>query len=329
MAAARLMGMPGDVPAELAEMVRLQHGVLTVAQAQAAGISRDMLRSRARTGHWQRLHDGVYATFSGEPGRAAILQAAVLRAGPGAMLSHQTAAELTGLADERSSLVHLTVPGDRRVRPVSGLVIHYSVRADQIRHPAQSPPRTRVEHTVLDLTDAHLTFDGAYGWVTRALGRRLTTAELLRGAMAQRGRLRWRAQLAEVLGADWAGVHSGLEYRYARDVERPHGLPRSVRQARVRRGSRNEYRDVLYEAFKVAVELDGRIAHPGDTRWRDIYRDNAAAGSGIITLRYGWLDVTQRPCTVAAQVAQTLALRGCAGFRPCGPGCPVPVARVA
>jgi very-short-patch-repair endonuclease len=71
------------------------------------------------------------------------------------------------------------------------------------------------------------------------------------------------------------------------------------------------------------VELDGRAAHPGDTRWADIRRDNAAAADGIMTLRYGWLDVTQQPCLVAAQLARLLQQRGYTEARPCAPGCPV------
>jgi len=145
--------------------------------------------------------------------------------------------------------------------------------------------------------------------------------------MALRHRLRWRRDLAEVLAADWAGVHSGLEHRYLRDAERPHGLPPGIRQALARCAGRNEYRDVLYEEYGVAVELDGRAAHPGDLRWRDIRRDNSAAAAGVVTLRYGWIDVSQRPCWVAAQVARVLARRGYCGFRPCAPGCPVAMIR--
>ena len=42
------------------------------------------------------------------------------------------------------------------------------------------------------------------------------------------------------------------------------------------------YRDVLYEQYAVAVELDGRAAYSGDQRWLDIQRDNAAAADGIV-----------------------------------------------
>jgi hypothetical protein len=96
------------------------------------------------------------------------------------------------------------------------------------------------------------------------------------------------------LGAD--GVHSLLEFRYVTRVERPHGLPDGTRQYRVTRSGRHQYQDVTYQAYGVAVELDGRVAHPEERRWRDIRRDNASAVDGQQTLRYGWADMTDRPC---------------------------------
>lgn len=315
--------MPNELPQPLRELAQFQHGILTSGQAQQGGLTKDIIRSRVRQERWQCMHAGVYAVFSGEPGRAAVLWAAVLGAGPGAMLSYHTAAELAGLTDAPGTSIHVTIPASRRIAGSPGLVVHVSGRAGQIRHPALAPARTRIEDTVLDLTQLASTAEAAYGWTTRALGRRLTTQPRLRAAMALRNRLRWRRDLTEALAADWAGVHSGLEYRYLRDVERPHALPPGTRQALARRAGHNEYRDVLYEEYGVAVELDGRAAHPGDTRWRDIRRDNSAAVDGIVTLRYGWIDVSQRPCWVAAQVAQVLVRRGYSGFRPCAPDCPV------
>ena len=151
----------------------------------------------------------------------------------------------------------------------------------------------------------------------------MTTQTRLRAAMDRRARLRWRRELAELLTEDAAGLHSILERRYDRDVERTHGLPAGSRQAHVRRDDRSEYRDRQYDAYRVAVELDGQLAHPDDTRWKDIRRDNAAAADGIITLRYGWVDVTCKPWVVAAEVALVLAGRGCTAARPCSANCPV------
>jgi hypothetical protein len=313
------------LPSELADVAELQRGVLTVAQLAGSGLSKDALSSRVRIGVYQRLHRGVYATFSGEPSREAVLWAAVLVCGSGAMLSHQTAAEVAGLTDKQSSLVHVTISSQRRIATPSGLVLHYSSRASQAVHPVRTPPQTRVEETILDLAAAADSLDDVCGWVTRGIGRRLTVAELLLRALAARAKMRWRQELLELLSSAGDGVHSPLEWRHLRDVERPHGLPLGTAQARARVGDRVVYRDKLYAKFGIALELDGRVAHPGDRRWDDIRRDNAAAADRIITLRYGWVDVATRPCEVAAEIAQVLVSRGFAGARPCSPGCPVAV----
>jgi hypothetical protein len=260
----------------------------------------------------------------------AVLWAAVLRGGPGAALSHYTAAELDGLADKPSRSIHVMVCLTRQptisgqeVRLGPKIVIHRSARIKEARHPVRMPPRTRTEETTIDLVQTSSNIDQALSWLITACGRRLTTAELLRAAMAKRSKLRWRTELTDALADVGEGVHSLLERRYVRGVERAHGLPHAARQARSKAGQRTRYLDNRYREFGVAVELDGRAAHPVEARWRDIHRDNASAGMDIVTLRYGWADVTDDPCRVAAEVARVLKLRGWTGRpRPCRPGCP-------
>jgi hypothetical protein len=316
--------MPADLPRQLAEIAEFQDGIVTSAQAVAAGLSAELLRSRVSQGRWQRVHRGVYATFSGGLSRRAELWAAVLSAGSGAMLSHRSAAELHGLTDVPGQVIHVTVPTDRRVRSdIAGVIVHRSARAAQAAHPVATPPRTRVEETVLDLVDGSRSLDEAVGWVTRGLGRRLTTADRLRATLAKRRRIRWRAALTELLSPDQAGVLSVLEHRYVREVERPHTLPVAARQARFRQDGRTGYRDTLYREYRLAVELDGQLAHPAEKKWRDARRDNLAAAGGITTLRFSWADVTTRPCDVAAQVAAVLGRSGYAGAGPCSAACPV------
>jgi hypothetical protein len=143
--------------------------------------------------------------------------------------------------------------------------------------------------------------------------------------MQRRTKLRWRADLKELISAAAAGDHSVLEYRYDRDVERAHGLPEPVRQAPFAGpGGRRGRRDRLYREYAVVVELDGQLAHPAEAQWRDKARDNAAAADGMQSLRYGWADVRQRPCAIAAEVAKVLKRQGWDGWpRPCSPACPV------
>ena len=68
------------------------------------------------------------------------------------------------------------------------------------------------------------------------------------------------------------GTRSVLERDFMLRVERPHGLPRGSRQARDTSASGTSiYRDVLYDAFAVAVELDGRAWHSSaEDRDRDM-----------------------------------------------------------
>ena len=316
--------MRNQLPEGLRDVVLSQDGVVTRRQALAAGLSKDAVRARLESGHWQRVKPGIYAVFTGELPRRAALWAAILQAGPDAMLSHQTAAEIDGLTSRPTSAIHLTIPGQRHTYPSPGLVLHRSRRAAAARHPTRTPPRTRIEETVLDLATSARSFDEAFGWLAQACGGHFTTPARLREAMADRGKMRWRPEIAVALDDVADGAHSGLEFRYLRDVERAHGLPRGSRQARTLRGGRGEYRDILYEQYRVVVETDGRAAHPSAVRWMDAARDNAAAARGLVTLRYSWSDTVSRPCEVAAEVAAVLRQRGWPGIpQRCGPGCPV------
>jgi Transcriptional regulator, AbiEi antitoxin len=302
----------------LEELLSRQHGILTRSQALASGLSDEAIGARLRSGRWQRAGWGVYATFTGPLPRLALLWAAQLAVGRSAVLSHESAGELIGLVDEAPSAVHVTVPLDSHLPRRPGIVLHRSARWEAARHPSRLPAQTRVEETVLDLVESSDSLEQAAAWLTRACGRRLTTAGRLLSAMADRKRMRWRRELRAILGDVGAGAHSPLELRYLRSVERAHGLPRGDQQAdRARPGGRY-YDDVRYAAFAVLVELDGRLGHPDDMRFRDLRRDNAAAESGTAVLRYGWADVTQRPCAVARKVAKVLQGRGWRGQpRPC------------
>lgn len=302
------------------ELIERQQGVLARWQAAARAADAIAIDGLLRQGRWQALYRGVYAAHTGRSSRTGRLWAAALRCGPEAALSHFSAAELDGITDEPSRAIHVSVPQAVRIRFSAGefdrvprIVLHRSPRLASARHPAKSPPRTRVEETVLDLTDVAPTLDAAFSWLSAACGRRVTTPAQIREAAAKRPRIRWRAGVMGALEEIASGVLSDLELRYVRNVERPHGLPEASRQAHRRLGARSAYLDNLYEDFGLAVELDGLASHPAETRWQDIHRDNRFAGAGIITLRYNWADVTQRPCQVAAEIASVLRQRGWSG----------------
>ena len=297
-------------------------------QADRLGLTAESVKARLRYGDWQRLHHGVYATFTGRPDRDAQLWGALLRAGPVAALSHHTAAERHGLLPRPSAAIHVTVShrhNPARRRKIPGVVIH---RSDVILgrcHPAMTPPCTRIEETVLDLITIARTPDEAYDWICRAVGQRRTTAERIRAALEVRERFPMRAEVETALDDAGEGMLSWLERRYVRGVERPHGLPAGRRQARVRHGSGNRYLDNLYEAHRLCVELDGAVAHPAEKRWADNRRDRAnLATAQTATMRVGFLDLVDQAhqCEAAAEIARVLSDRGPAVGHPCrAPSC--------
>jgi hypothetical protein len=202
------------------------------------------------------------------------------------MLSHETAAEVHGIIDKPvGSKIHVTVRLSRRPaqhRPTRGIVIHRSNQSQQQLLGPFMLPRTRIEDTVLDLVAAAPTFDYAYSWVARSVFKNRVTVEGLRAALAGRARIRWREWLEDALEDAKDGVHSPLERRYVRDVERAHRLPKSQHQARRQFDGKVQYSDNWYAEYRVVVEIDGPAYHQNEQVQLDKDRDNVNLALGDI-----------------------------------------------
>jgi hypothetical protein len=312
-----------DIPAKLRTLAHHQAGVVTRSQALRAGLTRGVVDARLKFGRWRQIYPGVYATFTGPLSRNAQLWAAVLHAGEGAYLSHETAAEINRLADTPSAFVHVTIPASRRVVAPRGVVIRTTSHKAMVWHPPGIPPYTIAEETIIDLVHAAASLDDVAALVTTAFGRRVVTEPALRRVAADRSKLRWRQALEEIIASGAAGAHSLLEFRHDRDVQQCHGLPDPVKQAKFRNPNGTwGYRDRHYPEYGgLAIELDGKRFHPDERRGHDQDRDNAVAIVGT-TLRYGWTDVTLRTCETARQEGEALRNRGWTGeLKPCSPDC--------
>jgi len=286
-----------------------QAGAVTRGQAREHGQSDGAIAAHLAAHRWQRVTAGVYVTFTGPLPIETRRWVALLAAGPGAVLSHETAAELCGFGTT-DGIVHVTVPARRTVAVPRGVRIFRSRCLARSTRPDSMPPRTHVEATVFDLAARVPRVDDAVALLARVCQLGLTNHVRLAAELGRRRTQRWRRELREAIDDVGAGAHSLLELRYLRDVERAHGLPPGQRQAGIARTRQ----DVRYDVFKTVVELDGRLGHADVERsWRDMARDNAAAARGEATLRYGWGDVVGRPCAVAAQVAGVLRARGWRG----------------
>ncbi|GAA1663749.1 hypothetical protein GCM10009745_01760 [Kribbella yunnanensis] len=302
------------------ELIRSQHLVVSRVQLLSAGWTSDRIRQRIRSRRWQTVHPGVYSTHNGPIGYDERLIAALLHAGPDAAWSHYTAAEQLGLLKPSPDRpVHVAIPDHRTIVRRPGLVIHRDSHwADRLAR--ATPPRRTAAHAVLDIVGIAQTLDEAAAVIADACQSGRVHPTAIAAALTTRGRLRHGRSLRPILADVAAGSHSLLELRYHRDVERRHGLPTGHRQRAIDR----EFTDVHYDPFGLNVELDGRLHLIPQQRWRDLDRDNRATLRAETTLRYGWLDITTRPCTAAVQVLKILR-RTIPDLpaHPCSSTCPV------
>ena len=295
------------VPPALARLARCQAGVVTREEVVGSGLATHVLGRLSRSGEWQRLGQGVFLTTPGPVPWEASAWAGVLLGGDQARLGPASSGHLHGLVTPAPDPVDVLVPFEKGVRVRGPWTFSRERRGTRSARTTGSPPRLLATDTVLDLGSA--CGEGELvDLVIRATAQRVVTAASLATALAHRSR-HPHPRLLETLLTDVAeGTESQLELSYLREVERAHGLPEGKRQ-RCRGGLRHRT-DVGYDDYGLLVELDGRLGHDGAGRFRDMRRDNEFTLRALLTLRYGWFDVVDRPCEVAFQVWTVAAGRG-------------------
>jgi hypothetical protein len=191
-----------DIPGPLRDVVRAQHGAISRRQALDSGLTPAQIKHRISSERWVQLFGGVYSVFTGPPSPDALRWAAVLWGGSGAVLSHDSAADVHGFLDgPPPSVRHVSVPLTRRVRSVPGIEIHLSKHVAELSFPPGILPVTSAPDTVLDLAASSPDSGAALRWAKLAVERGVTTGPQLRAAMAARKKLRWRSELDDLIDA--------------------------------------------------------------------------------------------------------------------------------
>jgi very-short-patch-repair endonuclease len=110
--------LPGETSRDAAiwAIVRRQHGAIARRQLLQLGLSPHQIERRIASGRLHPVWRGVYAVGRPLLGRRGRWMAAVLACGPGAVLSHDSAAALWGFGTEQGALVDISVPSRRRSR---------------------------------------------------------------------------------------------------------------------------------------------------------------------------------------------------------------------
>lgn len=151
-----------------------QAGYFTASQGEAAGFSRQRLSYHVRAGRFARIARGLYrlALYPASPFED--LHAALLRAGPRAVLSHHSALMVFGLADILPAEIHVTVPRTAsRRRP--GLRLHTSRLAANEITLREGLRVTSVARTIADLAavmDEEHVLQAIHEAIARGLVRR-------------------------------------------------------------------------------------------------------------------------------------------------------------
>jgi len=181
-----------------------QAGCFTTAQAAAQGFSSALLSHHVRSGRFARIARGLYRLrdYPAQPGDEVV--AAWLRQAPDAVVSHESALEVLGLADTIADRVHLTVPRSRRrLAPQDGVVIHTTTHlldgSDTVSRRGMRV--TGPARTIADVAAAGVAPDQVTAAVRAALARGMTTSSLLRQAASARGRRVQRLVEAALSGA--------------------------------------------------------------------------------------------------------------------------------
>lgn len=262
----------------LGQIADRQWGRVSWAQIKALGVDSRVASDWKQQGYIHLVLPCVYAVGHRAPSLEGDLAAALLYAGPGAALSHTTAAYWLGLLDQRPRVIHVSTPRRRRSQP--GITVHGRRDEERIWH--RGLPTTPFTQLFLDL---------AATTSLRILRQALANADYRNhldlaavDAALGRGRpgsARLRHALADHMPR-LARTKSGLERAFLELCERAE-IP--LPEVNVRIAGWEV--DALFRAQGIAVELDGHRNHrsPAQVR-RDRQKELALRRVGLRPVRY-------------------------------------------
>jgi hypothetical protein len=305
-----------DTP-EFRQELEDSDSVIDVATARRF-LERGEIRWRVKSGLWQQLARAILVTHNGPLTERQLLRVALLRAGPDAAIGGIVAAKLEGLKwrSDSAERVDLLVPHKYKARPMPeflDVAVHYSYALTPAEvHPLHQPRRTRIERSLLDAASWAPNDRLAMAILAAGAQQRLVLVSRLREVLRQNDHRYRHRIISEALDDIEGGAHALSELDFTRKVIRAFGLPEPERQsARSDSKGRRRYLDVVWDQYKVAVEVDGsqHIEDPLQ-RWDDMERDIDLQIDGYRVLRIpAWL-IRTRPDFVARKIREALLSAG-------------------
>ncbi|HEX2154337.1 MAG TPA: DUF559 domain-containing protein [Acidimicrobiia bacterium] len=272
-----------------------------------AGGSDDMIAMRLRNGWWTHLHAGVYRIGPRADDWLERLQAAVLAAGQGAVVSHRAAYVLWGLDGIDTQLVELTVPYEHL--PVPKAVILHRTRRTISASTVMGITVTAIERTLLDCSPQlphQVLAKGLDSALRLGLTDPLAVAKTIaeQGGRGVRGVRKLERVLLDLDRTGPTGSPAELELLVGmKDA----GLPPPVLQWEVLANGLRYKVDFGWPDVRKGVEVDGLDAHSGaENLERDLQRQNDLLAAGIELRRFTARQVRRHPTQVVEEIRRFL-----------------------
>jgi hypothetical protein len=283
----------------IARLAARQWGVVSLADLRAAGLSANAVAHRVRGGRLHPLHRAVYAVGHPAPPSEGRFLAAVLACGPGAALSHVSAAALWDLVPWDGRRPEVTAAA---CRAHPGIRTHRSAlldATDVTRH--RGIPVTAPARTLLDVAAA-LDERALRRAVREAQARYRVTVGQLRAVLDRHAGRRGARALARIVATGPAPTRSELE-DVVLDLVLDAGFPHPQVNVPLVVGGRLLVPDFRWPDARVIVEADGAAWHEGSVaREDDAGRQALLERCGERVLRVTWRQAVLRPRETLARI---------------------------
>jgi hypothetical protein len=303
--------MDMGMDAAVARHAERQHGIFTRTQARCLGATDRVIQHRLDTGRWRGFSREALAIAGVPRSFERDLMAATLSI-PGALASHESAAQLWGMVGLRRDQVVVTVP----------LGANHRLGFAEVHESTDLPERDRRWVDGIAVASRERTIcDAARLLRPERLGR-MIDHQINAGVLeipqlyerfygfARRGRpgVRKLRAVLDARGPGFVAPESELEHETL-ELMRRHCLPEPELQVVLSFWQSLVGRvDFFFAAARLIIEVDGRKYHGPETLEHDRLRDNAAGLAGWKVLHFTWKMVTQTPEYVVASIREGLRL---------------------
>ena len=291
----------------VAHVAARQHGVLSVDELLACGLSPDAISVRAHNGRLHPMHRAVYSVGHPNPTRDGWFLAAVKACGEEAVLGHWSGAMLVEAIKWEDRYPDVLVLGERAPRHprINGHRTSY-LPAEHVTT-VRGIPVTTPERTLLDLAGA-MPERKLRRAVRQAQYLKLTTVPSLVAVLHGPGPSRGRKKLARILGTEAAPTQSELEDAVLDLILRA-GFSHPLVNAPLFLAGRRIVPDFRWPEQRLVIEADGPHHDDPLERAADKQRQAILEAHGDRIVRVTWKQAIAHPGATLRRLADAGAPR--------------------